>query len=225
MTSYRLKTVAKMTTKGNIAADIGTDHGYVPIYLVENNICEKVYAMDINEGPLKIAKKNITLKGLNNQIVTIQSNGMEKMKNNMADTVIIAGMGGDLIVNILKKGESIEGIKELVLSPHRRVDLVREYILDKGWEIIDEKMLIDCGKYYTVIKAKRGRNDALYSKMEIKYGRILLDRKDITLKGYLEKEYSKFSDILNTMKKNNSEDIKQVENIIKLNREAYKIYD
>ena len=106
MISERLKAVAGMVTKGKKVADIGTDHGYVPIYLVENSICSKVYAMDINEGPLKIADKNIAIHGLSDKIETIQSNGMEKLKDNMVDGAIISGMGGDLIVNILKNGEN-----------------------------------------------------------------------------------------------------------------------
>lgn len=225
MISDRLKTVAEMTTKGNIVADIGTDHGYVPIYLVENQMCEKVYAMDINDGPLKIAEKNIAMKNFSGNIETIKSDGMEKLQDNMVQTVIIAGMGGELIVNILKRGESIRGIKELVLSPHRRADLVREYLLKKNWEITEEKMLIDSGKYYTVMKAKKCIEKISYKETEIKYGRILLENKDMILKGYLEKEYSKFYDILNTMKKSNCENIRQIKQVIYLNREAYKVYD
>ena len=88
MLSNRLKEVATMVTENSIVADIGTDHGYVPIYLVENHIAKKVYAMDINEGPLKIANKNISQRGLAHCIETILSDGMEKMKDNMADTVV-----------------------------------------------------------------------------------------------------------------------------------------
>ena len=226
MISERLKAVAGMVTKGKKVADIGTDHGYVPIYLVENSICSKVYAMDINEGPLKIADKNIAIHGFGDKIETIQSNGMEKLKDNMVDGAIISGMGGDLIVDILSRGKNINGINELVLSPHRRVDLVRKYLLENNWEIIDEKMLIDSGKYYTIIKALK--NDGklhMYSEVELKYGKILLDNKDLVLKGYLEKEYLKFAEIFEKMKANKSDNMQEVENIIYLNREAYRIYD
>ena len=212
MISERLKAVAGMVTKGKKIADIGTDHGYVPIYLVENSICSKVYAMDINEGPLKIADKNIAIHGLIDKIETIQSNGMEKLKDNMVDGAIISGMGGDLIVDILSRGKNIKGINELVLSPHRRVDLVRKYLLENNWEIIDEKMLIDSGKYYTIIKAlKNDEKLHIYS--------------DLVLKGYLEKEYLKFAEIFEKMKANKSDNMQEVENIIYLNREAYRIYD
>ena len=226
MISERLKAVAGMVTKRKKVADIGTDHGYVPIYLVENSICSKVYAMDINEGPLKIADKNIAIHGLSDKIETIQSNGMEKLKDNMVDGAIISGMGGDLIVDILSRGKNIKCINELVLSPHRRVDLVRKYLLENNWEIIDEKMLIDSGKYYTIIKAlKNDEKLHMYSDVELKYGKILLDNKDLVLKGYLEKEYLKFAEIFEKMKANKSDNMQEVENIIYLNREAYRIYD
>lgn len=226
MISERLKAVTGMVTKGKKVADIGTDHGYVPIYLVENSICSKVYAMDINEGPLKIADKNIAIHGLSDKIETIQSNGMEKLKDNMVDGAIISGMGGDLIVDILSRGKNIKGINELVLSPHRRVDLVRKYLLENNWEIIDEKMLIDSGKYYTIIKAlKNDKKLHMYSDVELKYGKMLLDNKDLVLKGYLEKEYLKFAEIFEKMKANKSDNMQEVENIIYLNREAYRIYD
>jgi len=104
MLSKRLEQVASMVTKGNIIADIGTDHGYVPIYLVEKGICPKAYAMDINQGPIESAIKNIENYGLSEKIQAIKSNGLEKLEPEKADTIIIAGMGGELIVNILENG-------------------------------------------------------------------------------------------------------------------------
>lgn len=131
-----------------------------------------------------------------------------------------------MIVDILSRGKNIKGINELVLSPHRRVDLVRKYLLENNWEIIDEKMLIDSGKYYTIIKAlKNDEKLHMYSDVELKYGKILLDNKDLVLKGYLEKEYLKFAEIFEKMKANKSDNMQEVENIIYLNREAYRIYD
>lgn len=224
MLSKRLKAVADMVSKGNIVADIGTDHGYVPIYLVKNNICKKAYAMDINEGPLQMADKNIRMEGLSDQITTILSNGMDKMKDNMADTVVIAGMGGDLIVDILSRGENIEGIKELVVSPHKRVDIVRNYLINNNWEIIEENMIVDAGKYYVVIKANRGENTE-YNDVELTYGKYLLENKNIILKEFLDKEEKKFSNILHTMKENGKESVSQIEKILELNQKGKEYYD
>ena len=160
MLSKRLQNVADMVTKGYIVADIGTDHGYVPIYLIKNGIVPKAYAMDINEGPLKIAGKNIRLEGLQDKITTVLSDGMNEMTSEMAESVVIAGMGGDLITDILNRGKNIKGIKELVLSPHKRVDIVRKYLLDNNWKITDENMVIDNNKYYTILKAVPEREES-----------------------------------------------------------------
>jgi tRNA (adenine22-N1)-methyltransferase len=215
-----------MVTTGNIMADIGTDHGYVPIYLVKNNICPKAFAFDINEGPLKIAGHNVLLNGVADKITLIKSDGMNRMEDYMAQTVVIAGMGGDLIIDILNRGRRIKGINELILSPHKRVDLVRTYLLSNGWKISDENMIKDAGKYYTIIKAVSGKsNSADYTKTQIMYGKILLENKNEILREYLEKEYNKFSDILCNMKTCNNEKYKEIEDIINLNRKAEAYFD
>lgn len=225
MLSKRLKTVADMVTKGNIVADIGTDHGYVPIYLVKNEICPKAYAMDINEGPIKSAISNIAEVGLSDRIRAIQSDGMEKLQANMADSVIIAGMGGELIIKILKESKVNNTVKEFILSPHRDIDLVRRYVLKTNWHIEDEKMVVDAGKFYTVMKVKPGKEEISYEQVEYIYGRCLLENKDLVLKDYLAVQYEKFSKIYEIMKKNNSCDIEAVEEILEINRKGWEMYD
>lgn len=224
MLSKRLEMVAGMVTKGNIIADIGTDHGYVPIYLVKNNICPLAYAMDINEGPIKSAMKNIAADGLNDKVIAIQSNGLEKFKDGMAQSVVIAGMGGDLIIEILKASNNLDTIDELILSPHKRIDLVRKYLHQIGWKIIKEDMLIDASKYYTVIKAIKGK-DVIYTEEEYVYGKILLDNKHPILKLYLDKEFNKFKTVKEKMISNNSSDFSEIDNILKLNEKGRAKYD
>lgn len=225
MLSKRLKTVAEMVTKGNIVADIGTDHGYVPIYLVKSSICPRAYAMDIHEGPLEIAKKNIEENGLQDSICTILSDGMEKLSCGMAESVIIAGMGGDLMIDILKRGQNIDGVKELILSPHKRIDLVRKYLVEAGWHIVQEKMVTDAGKFYTVIQSVPGREREAYSDEEYFYGKLLLNEKNPILKEYLEKEHGKFSKVLNTMEDSGSESYSRIEKILERNQKGRMRYD
>lgn len=230
MLSKRLKQVALMVTKGNIVADIGTDHGYVPIYLVENGISPKAYAMDINDGPIESAIRNIEEYGLSDRITAIKSDGLEKLEPDRADTVIIAGMGGELIVNILENGlDKLENcskpVKELVLSPHKRGDLVRKYLEDHQWHITEEKMLIDMNKFYTIIKAEKGQELKPYSETELLYGRILLEEKDETLKKYLDRENNKFQKIKEKMIENQSKDMSEVEKTLEYNRVGRESYD
>ena len=225
MLSKRLQNVADMVTKGYIVADIGTDHGYVPIYLIKNGIVPKAYAMDINEGPLKIADKNIRLEGLQDKITTVLSDGMNEMTSEMAESVVIAGMGGDLITDILNRGKNIKGIKELVLSPHKRVDIVRKYLLDNNWKITDENMVIDNNKYYTILKAVPEREESGYDEAELMYGRLLLLTKNPVLKQYLEKENKMYEEVLKKVENSKNETINSVMNNLKITRKGLEYYD
>ena len=225
MLSKRLKNVADMVTKGYIVADIGTDHGYVPIYLIKNGIVPKAYAMDINEGPLKIADKNICLEGLQDKITTVLSDGMNEMTSEMAESVFIAGMGGDLITDILNRGKNIKGIKELVLSPHKRVDIVRKYLLDNNWKITDENMVIDNNKFYTILRAVPEKEESEYDETEIMYGRLLLTTKNPVLKKYLEKENKMYEEVLKKVENSKNETINGVMNNLKINRKGLEYYD
>ena len=228
--SRRLQSVAAFVQEGKRLADVGCDHGYIPIYLLQKKKIEKAIAMDINQGPIESAIKNIENYGLSEKIQAIKSNGLEKLEPEKADTIIIAGMGGELIVNILENGlvkleNCSRPVKELVLSPHKRGDLVRKYLEEHKWHITDEKMLIDMNKFYTIIKAEKGQESYPYSETELLYGRILLDRQDATLKKYLDKENAKFQKIKQKMIENQSKDLLEVEKILEYNRVGRESYD
>ncbi len=217
MLSKRLKTVADFVSPSSKVADIGTDHGYVPIYLIKENIASFAYAMDVNEGPLAIAKANIANEGLEDKIETLLSDGFDNFGDRECDSVIIAGMGGDLIVDILARASKYD-FNELILSPHKRVDLVRKHLQGNGYKIADEKMVEDAGKYYLVIKAIKG--DGEYTNVELEYGPILLANKDETLKEFLDLEYDKFSKIKTSLATEN----KEVDDKLKLIKEGLNYY-
>ena len=217
--SDRLMTVAGFVTKGLKVADIGTDHGYVPIYLVQNGVCPSAIAADINEGPVQRASKHITENGLENYIETRISDGFEKIGVGETECGIIAGMGGELMIHILDQGhDKVQALKELILSPHSEIFLVRKYLHSINYKIIDEKMLIDEGKYYTVIKAIHGR-DCEYNESEYRYGKILIDRKDDILKSFILKEMDKIIEITDNLRKSSTNNA-----VIRLNEleEEYK---
>ena len=154
--SKRLQQIADMVTFGSVPADIGTDHAYVPIRLVKNGVCPKAFAMDIGTGPLSRAREHILVEGLEDRIETRLSDGLAALRPGEADTVIIAGMGGALTVRILDDGaRALEQVKTLVLSPHSEIEKVRSWTEKHGYEITDEEMLIEDGKYYTVMRAER----------------------------------------------------------------------
>lgn len=203
--SKRLMQVASFVSEGNRLADIGTDHGYIPIYLVKNGVVPYAYAMDINKGPLLRAKEHIEKEGLCDKIETRLSNGLDKLFSNEADSVLIAGMGGALIVDILVRGEEVlASVDELILSPHSEWEDVRRYLAINGYDIIREEMLVDIGKYYVIIKAKKGSLKD-YDEVSYKYGKLLIEAKSEVLKEYLLKEKDKYLTILDNLKANGSD--------------------
>lgn len=195
--SKRLQTIADFVKKNSVVADIGTDHAHIPIYLIENNIIDKAYACDINKGPLEKAKENIANFGVSKNIVLRLSNGLDKMSNKEVDTIIIAGMGGELIIDILNRGKSFFDKKNtFILSPHTKTDEVRDYLIRKGFTIIKENMCIDEGKFYTVIEVRYTGNTVVYSEAELLYGKYLIENKHPVLLRFLKKEEEKYISIL-----------------------------
>lgn len=213
MISKRLKAVADMVTKGYIVADIGTDHAYVPIYLIGQKISPKVYAMDINEGPIRMAIANVENEGYEEQIYVEQANGMQKLKPRQVESVVIAGMGGELIVQILKESKVNSTVKEFVLSPHKNPEVLRKYLNENGFIVSEEKMIRDSGKYYVIIKAIHG-TESSYSEEELLFGRKLIEAQSPVLKEYLMERKNKFEQILSKVKESNSIDAKTIEETI-----------
>ncbi|MDY2837829.1 MAG: class I SAM-dependent methyltransferase [Bilifractor sp.] len=185
--SERLLSVAALVTPGNRTADIGTDHGYVPVYLVENGIVTSAIAMDVRKGPLARAQETVTGAGLSDRIELRLSDGFEKLKPGEADTAVIAGMGGMLICHILTAHpETTASLKELVLEPQSEVDKVRRLLSEIGFTITDERMIFEDGKYYPIMKAeKRPSSPAVLGEMEEHFGPVLLQRRDPILRKYL----------------------------------------
>jgi len=197
--SKRLQTIADFVKKGAVVADIGTDHAHIPIYLIKNNIISKAYACDINAGPLEKAKENINYYGVKNIELRL-SNGLEKLKTDEADTVIIAGMGGELIIDILDRGQGFFDKKNtFILSPHTKIEEVRNYLLRKGLKILKEDMCIDEGKFYTVMEVKCIENKEMYSEAELLYGKYLIENKHPVLIRFLKKEEAKYISILSNI--------------------------
>ncbi len=136
--------VADLVPKCSLAADVGTDHGYLPIYLINKGICEKVIGADVNEGPLAAARKNVALTRVKDKIELILSDGLEKIEK--ADCVTVSGMGGELIASILEKRK--DGMKAFVLQPQRSYDFLRKYLAKEGFEIKREKVCREGDKMY-----------------------------------------------------------------------------
>ena len=196
--SERLKLVASFVPEGSRIADIGTDHGYVPIYLAEIGKIKSALAMDVRKGPLARADEHIEeyRHDVGDAAISIEtrlSNGLEKLQAKEADTVIIAGMGGELEISILEAGKQLwSSIRHWIFSPQSDLEKFRRYLKENGFFIENEAMILDEGKFYTVIKAGFGTNekDACVCETvpEYRFGAVLIKRRDAVLKQYLLKE-------------------------------------
>ena len=152
--SKRLAAAADMVAPGSRVADIGTDHAYLPIWLVSEGMCPSAIAADLRPGPLLAAREHVREAGLDNRISLRLSDGLKEVAPGEVDTITITGMGGPLICRILEDGETVaRSAKELILSPQSEVPGVRRFLLEHGYTIIDEAMVSEDGKYYVIIKA------------------------------------------------------------------------
>lgn len=252
MLSERLRTVAGMVTVGNRVCDVGCDHGFVPIYLVQQGISPGVLAMDLREGPLCAAREHVAAYGLEGQIETRLSDGLHNYRNGEADTLVCAGMGGGLMIQILAKDRGkTDSFRELVLQPQSEIEKFRRFLRESGYRIQDEEMLQEDGKFYQVIRAAGGgnwdefgktptkgafavtdadagwRNEEL-CKLEDRYGPVLLRKKTPVFFSFLEREASVYEEILANLRGQGLSDEKrrvryeQVEALLADNRQAGK---
>lgn len=199
--SKRLAMNASLVPCGARAADIGCDHGYLSVWLATEKNCRMI-AMDVREGPLSIAKKNIEEYGMSDRIVCRLSDGLEKLEPGEADTLLVAGMGGMLIRRILTENPRVmERIHTVILQPQSDLYEVRKCIYRIGFYIDCEAFCVDGGKDYTAIRARRaeitdnGGRETPYTEAEYRYGRYLMEKRDAEYRQYLIREKDKYENI------------------------------
>lgn len=180
--SPRLRFIASFVEKGMHIADIGSDHGYLPLYLLEKGIVPFAYACENKEGPYRNLLATFRANA-SDRIVCAYKDGLEDLPETV-DTVILTGMGGELIMKILSRGSAhLRHVEWLILSPQMNLPEVRHYINAIGYAIVDEGMIED-DKFYTVIKARRGFQRC--DENECRYGPILLKERPEAFLRFLE---------------------------------------
>lgn len=204
--SKRLQAIADFVTPGNRVADVGCDHAYVSIYLAQEKLSPKIIAMDINQGPVDRARENILKYGYASVVEVRKSDGINKLEPGEADTILLAGMGGLLMLQILKaRPEVVATAEELVLQPQSDIHLVRDVLKDYGFLITAENMLTEDGKYYVCMKAKKAQGIPdpipyeLTKREHLYFGRLLLEHKNPVLREYLMHEKRQYEAIRQTL--------------------------
>ena len=215
----RLSAVAGMVQKGNCIADIGCDHAFVSIALVQNCVAERMIACDINKGPLEHAKDHIRMCELEDRIETRLCDGLSGIKPGECDGGIIAGMGGPLGLEILYRGrEVIRDWTQVVLQLQSKLPLVRYVLKEWGFETVAEDMVFEDGKFYPIMRLSVPKKDfyemeiadlnAYFDEMEEKlkgepsedvcaytYGKLLLENHSPILLAFLGKEETRLLEI------------------------------
>ena len=194
--SDRLQTIANFIPKNTIVGDIGTDHGYIPIYLIENEISKKVIATDISKNSLDKIINSVKGTKYEKDIDMRLGDGLDPIKPFEVDTVVIAGMGGLLIRDILDKDkDKRDSITNFILQPNIATEELRKYLYENNFEIVDEKLVKEDGKFYEVIWAKKGK---AYVDQDIYYeiGEKLLANRDPLLEEFLNNRIQMNEEIL-----------------------------
>lgn len=203
--SDRLRAVSEMVSEGKRVADIGTDHAYIPIFLLQNKIAVSAIAMDVNQGPLIRAQEHILECGWQDKIETRLSNGLRMYEKGEADCMILSGMGGPLIASILKEGmEKFEGTEEFIFQPQSEIGKFREFLFRNHFQITAENMIFEDGKYYSIMKAVIGEMKE-WTPVEFSYGKYLIEQKNTVLFRFIEKELKQKNRILEELSKQRSD--------------------
>ena len=194
--SKRLSTAASFVRSGAVCADIGTDHSYVPIYLVLSGIVKKAIASDVNEGPTLIAKENVKKYGLDDKIIVRIANGLDGIEEYKPTDILICGMGGELISEILNRSEYVKNNEvRLILQPMTAIKELREY-LSHGYKITDETLVFDADKLYQVICAEYDGMEHPYTDIELELGKINIEKREelfsMLVKNTLKKRRKRF---------------------------------
>lgn len=201
--SERLSKITEYIDGASSIADIGTDHGYVPVYCVQNGLCSSAIACDINEGPLRAAMEHIADSGLADKIDTRLSDGLDAIKKGEADTIVIAGMGGFLIRDILIRGKDIiDDDTRLILQPMVAGKELREYLVSDGFEIVSEKLAREEDKFYNIIYARKGASPL--TKRELLLGKGI--EEDENFSDYVSFHTNVVSKIIDGLQKSKGKD-------------------
>ena len=205
--SNRMQALTDMVTQGTVITDVGCDHGFVSVYLVQKGISPRVIAMDVRSGPLERAKEHIREYGLQDKITTRLSDGLKNLKAGEADGMICAGMGGPLMEKILTEGKAqAENFSELILQPQSEIPHFRRFLMEEGYLLLDENIIYEEGKYYFMMKVRRlgemsesavrdevtkswlgGEADSTFLDLAMQYGGKLLTERNRILQEYLDK--------------------------------------
>lgn len=207
--SKRLQEIADYVRPGSRVADVGTDHGYIPVWLVQNGVCGHVYASDLRPEPLKRAVESAEKNGVADRISFLLCPGLEKYSPGDIDTVIMAGMGGETIIEILAAAPWTRE-KELILQPQTKIPELRNWLNSSGYDVAGASLVADTGRIYLVWRCVSGGGRELAAH-ELYVDRRLSERGDALLGIYIDSIVKKLRHKTQGMKKARCVDPRELE--------------
>ena len=200
----RLAAIAAYMPAGCTAADIGTDHAYLPIFLVKAGICQRIIATELRPGPFQSALQKVAEYKLDHVIDLRLGDGLKVIEPAEIDVIVLAGMGGNTIREILAASpEVVSTVSRLILQPMADAGELRIWLVSNGWKINDEQLLEENGKIYVIITAVPGREE-VKDPVLLEMGPRLAEKKDPLFGKYLEMIAGRYERALAGMKASNS---------------------
>ena len=210
----RLLKIASLVDEGKKIADIGTDHGYIPVFLLNNKKIDFAILADVNKGPLENARKEVRHNKLDNKVDLRLGSGIEVLNDNEVDEIIIAGMGGILIGELLEAKKSVaQNAEKLILQLMQAQAELRKYLYNNGFEVIDEVLVKEDFRIYEIIVAKyTGRKTEVTDAIYYEVSKKLIEKKDELLAEFLNKKISAYENIIKKLEGKNGEAIENKRN-------------
>ena len=197
--SKRLQTLASFVPNGAKVADIGTDHGYIPVWLAQNRITDKIAAADINIGPLEHAKATAHEYGVFDQIKFELCSGLSFENSSDYDTIIIAGMGGELIMSIIEAAPWTKNGTTLILQPNSKIQDLVQWLTENEYSIKETRLVKDAGKYYQILIVSHGKDKILEREAHRLVHPLYLTHKDPLTPEYLDNLISRYKHAIDGM--------------------------
>jgi tRNA (adenine22-N1)-methyltransferase len=212
--SKRLQMIASYVQTGSVVADIGSDHAYLPVYLIQTGKASKAIAGEVNEGPFQSAQHTVEEYGVKDRVDVRKGDGLDVIRNDeRLDAVVIAGMGGESIRGILERGRHHwNRIDRLILQPMNHADRLRHFLDQNGWDIVDETLIEEDGILYEGIVCVKGRSGTLDDWL-CKVGPVLLRSRHPLLRKKAEEELASLNRAISGMEKAQFVDSKRMQEL------------
>ncbi len=201
----RLLAVANLVRENKTLADIGTDHAYLPVYLVENGVINKAIAADLRVGPLENAKESVVSYGLSDKIELRLSDGLDNFKENEVEEIVVAGMGGLLISEFIERTEWLKNENiHLILQPMTHAEELRKVLFDNGFIMDKEVIAKDGDKIYIIFSAYYYGDATAYTDLDLIVGKLPYNDDDLS-REYLAHLFDKYNKKLVALQKASKE--------------------